>query len=451
MYLFDSIKLNTLDNYFKLSVLAMVLTLAIVGVYTTRGLYADGSFFLYNILLHKDFWAFDTAREFVQILNQTPVVWSINLGENDLNALIYWHSVGLIAVPLVIWFWAFSMHMRSNTFWVLVLAFSVSYQLSGFFAIGEYNLTYALVAYCWAVLNAKKVSCLSFIGLIVSSFILIRSYEAMLFLGLLLTFNAIVFWQRQKEILTNLKKALMLAVVLCFLLATVSSLWSVMNPRDAGNLQSATQLAWLLSNEQFVLICFVLVAYLLMQFCGESMRRGVFFLIALASILFLLVPAVWSTPAESYAFRSVSGIMLGFIFVVYSLGIGFNRLLVSSGYQSVLKTNGETYLLIFLFFMTMSIITLVSTIHFSRWLMVFEATVTQTADWTYIDNSQLYHPERLGYDWLWTNPTLSIVLRGDGKAGLMNSKAYDGWQPFEPTSMQGSNQLCDYHKSGPLH
>lgn len=48
----------------KQGVLVGVLCLALVGVFSARGLYADGAYFLFNILVGQSYWDFDWPRAF---------------------------------------------------------------------------------------------------------------------------------------------------------------------------------------------------------------------------------------------------------------------------------------------------------------------------------------------------------------------------------------------------
>ena len=104
----------------------------------------------------------------------------------DLNFLIRLHSLGLIAIPLGFWISALLLHIRKNSFWLLALAFAVSYLSSGFFAAGEYNITYAMTTFCAALILRRNISLTSAVVLVVIAIALMRSYEAMVFLGPLL-------------------------------------------------------------------------------------------------------------------------------------------------------------------------------------------------------------------------------------------------------------------------
>ena len=189
----------------KLFILFAMLGLGVTGIYAARGLYADGSFLLYAVLTIYGYFDFDKPRAYALIITQTPVVLAMTLGMKDLNFLIRLHSLGLIAIPLGLWISALLLHIRKNFFWLLALAFAVSYLSSGFFAAGEYNITYAMTAFCAAIILRKNIGLTGAATLVVTAIALTRSYEAMVFLGPLLFSIAIIREIKGKEIAPSLK------------------------------------------------------------------------------------------------------------------------------------------------------------------------------------------------------------------------------------------------------
>jgi len=125
------------ESIAKALVLFCVLLIAALGIYAAKGLYADGSFFLYNILLQKNYWDFDKPRAFVQIITQTPVVIGIKFGIKNITELIYLHSLGLVGIPVIIWVFALIQHLQSRHFWTLLVAFSATYLSSGFLQLAN--------------------------------------------------------------------------------------------------------------------------------------------------------------------------------------------------------------------------------------------------------------------------------------------------------------------------
>ena len=107
----------------------------------------------------------------------------IKLGIRDLSTLIYLHSFGLVGIPTIIWCLALFKQIKYQLFYTLLIAFSATYLSAGFFTIGEYNLTYALAAYCFSVLVQDKLTHFDSVLIIFAATVLMRPYEAMIFLG----------------------------------------------------------------------------------------------------------------------------------------------------------------------------------------------------------------------------------------------------------------------------
>lgn len=168
------------------AVLSFVLILGVSGVYAARGLHGDGAFYLLSILTQEKFISDEAARQHVLALTQFPAVWAMHLGCQDLKLLIRVHSIGLILLPIAFWFFALALQNGSNRFWLMLIAFSATYLSSGFHANGEYNLTYAMVALCASIILKKSISNWLALVMLVAAFALIRSYEAMVYLGPLL-------------------------------------------------------------------------------------------------------------------------------------------------------------------------------------------------------------------------------------------------------------------------
>jgi hypothetical protein len=116
-----------------------------------------------------------------------PLLTAMKFGVVDINRLIFFFDLGVITIPIFCWILALANQFKTDWFWVLVLAFSFVFFNSGFFSLGEYNLCYSLVALCFSILLKRDhISLEWLVILLVSSIILIRSYETMAFWGLCL-------------------------------------------------------------------------------------------------------------------------------------------------------------------------------------------------------------------------------------------------------------------------
>ena len=173
--------------HLKICVLAIIIGLGVSGVYVCRGLYADGSFHLYKVLVFYNVWG-DWPRLFADYLVQLPTFFFIKIRIRDLNILNLSYSFGLIAIPLGLWLLSLIISFKTPNFWLITLAFSASYLNSGFFSAGEYNLTYSATAFCFSIITSPRLDVMRLAAFLIVAGLLTRSYEAMAYLGPFLAF-----------------------------------------------------------------------------------------------------------------------------------------------------------------------------------------------------------------------------------------------------------------------
>ncbi len=432
----------------KAAVLLLVALLGILGIYAVRGLYADGSFFLFNILSQKSYWDFDKSRAFVQLITQTPVVLGIKFGAKDLTTLIYLHSLGLIGIPIIIWCLALFQHIKSEHFWTLLIAFSATYLSAGFFAIGEYNLTYALAAYCFSVLLKDKITHFDSALIILAALVLTRSYEAMVFLGpalFLFSASRLRGPQSNKIFLQNY---ILLALLFLFAFATTIATWSVLFPRDPANLAGAGSISHIIKSGHFIYLAGMISFFFLIQTTPKKLNY-LFFLVTIGSaIYFISDQEIWNSPSMNYGFRSMAGLILFSIFLVAYILDKNNKhglIKIAAAKNSAALTKSVSLLL----FLSLAFASATYSFEFSRWIKIFEFEANKASNWIHIDEVTALDGFYSRYNWAWTNPSLSVILRGDGRGGILNSKYYTGWQPFKPESMQ-ENPISYFSKTREL-
>lgn len=424
-------------------VLAMVVAIGVSGVFVARGLYADGALFLLNILEGRGYWDYDPARTFAQLVMQSPVVLALRLGVRDMGLLVPAHSFGLIALPLLVWLCTFLLAARTQLFWPMTLAFSVSYLTTGFFAIGEFNLVYASSALCCVLLLRAEFGIGAAVALVLCAFTLTRSYEAMVFLGPLLFVLSIRRLLDDETRKRPWRAVAIAAASFLFSAASALAAWSILNPRDPGNLAGATNFVRVIRSPHFAFVVLMLCAYGVLHLVRRPMHRAFPVLLAVvAAIVYLVNVRLWNTPQMHYAFRSVSGLLL---FAVLSMAIvPFFRVGRPKPASSVPFSCAVVALALFV---GLSIPVLVNSIRFSAWMHDFESAAVGVEHWIPIDETPAYHGGGLydGFSWPWANPALSLIVRGNNDAGVLNHSGYRGWQPFEPERMS-DNPLENYRK-----
>ncbi|WP_295466048.1 hypothetical protein [uncultured Pseudomonas sp.] len=423
------------DVLIKKTILIAILLIAAIDLYAVKGLYADGSFFLYNILSREAYWDFDHPRAFAQIVTQTPIIIGIKLNIKDITSLIYIYNFGVIGIPALVWLLALAQHLKSSHFWTLLIAFSATYLSSGFFAIGEYNLTYALSAYCFSTLIKGSLNRTDSILLILSAICLTRSYEAMIFIGpVLFALAAIKLNETAPSINTRSKLTLFFLLFLFSAAVTVSAS-SMLYPRDPANLAAAGNILSTIKNKQFIFLILLTTTYFINQIPLQQAKPLTILLFLATVILVITSQQPWNSPSMNYTFRSASGLILCYVFAA-TLAIDIYK-----KYRNYSLPQSKTKFTATISLIAFAPLYFVSTTHsidFSNWIKRFEIEAQAASGWSPIDEFKLLAPYN-GYNsfsWPWTNPSLSILLKGDSTGGILNSKAYIGWQPFTPEELQ---------------
>lgn len=429
------------------SALAIVLLLGVLGVVAARGLYADGSFFFITILKIKGFLSDDAPRAYAQIVTQIPLVAAIKLGVGDLNALIRLHSLGLIMAPIVFWMLALVIQFDKAYFGALLLAFSVTYLSSGFFAAGEYNVAYAMAAFCASLLCSERRDMPSCVALVATAFVLTCSYEALVFLGPVLAAMALYRYSAERRA-GHVARWFFLVAAVLFVIAACISLRSILFPRSLENSSSAMEISPQLKKNHSVYMALILIAYVVSSLADKKVviKAAVGISIVL-SLVYLASPSMWLVPGRSYAFRAVSGIymfvVLASIAAHFFLARRKARALAISPYSSAIAA---------IFFVTLCVPSYMKTLAYYGWAKRFEAAAIEAQSWVPVDQVFVDRKDRSTRDfaWGWTNPYLSIALRGNADAGVASASDYSRWELLKPE--QGMpNPIIDYRKTRRLY
>ena len=100
--------------------------------------------------------------------------------------------------------------------------------------------------------------------------------------------------------------------------------------------------------------------------------------------------------------------------------------------------------------MTLFIPFYVETFGFADWARKFESEALNQTGFVPISKTGIYDGRGLyGFDWGWTNPTLSILLRGNAGGGILDNNE-NGWKPFAPEELN-ENPLGEFEKRGRLY
>jgi hypothetical protein len=422
----------------KYAVLVSIAMVAVTGVYTARGLYSDGPFWLYQILIKNGFYIFDMHRAYAQILVQLPVVVALELGVKDLNNLIRIHSFGFIVVPIAFWFAALLIQFRTYLFWLLVAGFSVTFLRSSFFAAGEFNTTYGLIALCVALMFKQNCRILTSLMLVLTAAILTHSYESLSFFGMVLAVVAMTRLFIQNSDPWHFRIALSLSCIL-FLYASYVAIRSMLYQRQYDLNATVNLNAFAEFHLNYLIaMCFMLF----LVCCNISMlkKTSLVFVGLALSIIYAIYCKRWDATGISfgffsYAYRSMGAFMLaGFVGLAWLV-----RYAPSTIKRELFRIDLQHFCVLVCALFAVSVIPLTANSYgFFEWLKIFEKEAVTVIGLVPVDQTNIARNQSSvqGYNWPWTNSTLSVLLRGNAEGIITNSTTFIGWETFDPKTVE---------------
>ncbi len=289
----------------KTLVILVVLFVGAQGIYSMKSLYADGAYFFLKIITSGRFMLMP-ARELAGIATQLPLLLGLHIGVVEIDALARLFGFGLIGVPILLWTYALYIHRHSIFFWFFVLAFTWFYLLSGFFAIGEYNVAYALVAAAAAILLVPTITLGEGIVLCTVAFIGTRSYELMVVAGPLLALGCLGRLRVDGSRIGVGARWLIGFSAGLFVLGAVFALVSILNPRDSATFAGATRGPALLFSSQILYVSSLTFLALVASLNRRPRWLGTF-LVGIGAVLataYLADDALRVYPSFSYSLRT---------------------------------------------------------------------------------------------------------------------------------------------------
>lgn len=413
----------TAERFLKLASLATIVLIGATGVYAARGIFADGAYFLVEMLPRAGLYIFDHPRAYVQLLMQAPVAIAIWNGVLDLNSLIRWHSFGSVGMPLVFWLGALVLHYKSRLFWFFLMAFTVTYLRSNFFAAGEFSIAYSMTAFCAAVLLCQKISHSQVVTMVLLAIVLTHSYEVTLISGLFLAVLTVIRLHKVPTDRRSVRALLLLSLVIFLISVYVggrSALFErAYNSKSAANLGALTEIH---------ILYLAAMPVLLTLLCSDYARRIRALLLAgilLTALLYVIYVFRWdhtniSFGFFSYAYRTLCCfLLLGVLSVATVLRFWPNL------FKAPLTPTGATrYLAVgaTAFFATMAGLMLYHTHGYYKWAQRFEQKAVSLKTNTTLNQTGINpdHSFTFGYSWGWGNPSFSILLRGNAEAMVLN-------------------------------
>jgi hypothetical protein len=357
------------------------------------------------------------------VITKGPTVLAIRCGVHDLVVLRALYSTWIVACPLLVWAAALWSLRRDALYWPFVALFCAIYFTTSFFAIGEYNLCFALSAYCFAVLVRSLPDATSArAALLIAALALSLCYPATLLSGSLLAMLAATTPAERGD--RGASRGYRAVLVAALVASAATAAWEVIAPRDPGQFARARETDALFHDAQLWCTVLYLVAMTAM-FAARTMRVRVALAIACGVLLVGMSIDTHRFPAMHYEVRLFAAVVLA------AAGVGlwaWRRWLPARDTTPLVAAAGIALLA------TVAAFDVALSLDYARYLDDFRAAVNCRAGVVSYEDSGLADvPGDARFGWRWTYPVTSLVLRdGPGKAIIANPKSYRGWQPFDP-------------------
>jgi hypothetical protein len=398
------------------------------------------------------FYMFDSHRAYVQVIVQAPVAFAIWLGEHDLNTLIRLHSFGLICVPLLFWLAALGLQFKNDLFWLFLVAVTVSYLRSNFFALGEYNAAYGMTAFCTSILLLKRINPPQALALLLTAIVLMRSYELTIFLGVFLTI--LVTLRLIKVPVDSCSvRVLLIAALLIFIAAAYFGGRSALFERSYDGKSVANLSALKEIHLMYLIVMPTLIALVATRF-PQRIRTLVAVGCAMIAICYVAYAFRWDHTNISYGFLSYAyrTLCCFLLMGVLTLAIVFRfwpHFFKTTASEKLV--NGHLAVSAFIFFGTMASLLLYHTQGYYKWAQRFEREVVSLTDSLPINKTKINSNQGMiqGYNWGWGNPSLSILLRGNAEAMVLNHSDNRGtnepsvYENIKPEGANASNKKLE--------
>ncbi len=426
--------------------IGLIWGLALWHSWESRGLFVDGSAFLVQIARREWFFDFYEPRLFAMVVGQAPIMTAIFLGVTDLHLLARLLSIGLFALPTALYHLALVRVKDDPVLLAAVIAaIGVVFMTTSFFIVGEYNTAYAIaVLVAVRLATAERLTVLDGLFLLVISVLAVRTYEAMIYLGPILSGMVLhVVWRAPRR--PRLATALYLSSAVAFIAGMVVAIESLARPYSVEHLDETLETAanfW--QNLQFDLALAAVLAIVVWGLVRPSdllsakpyRWAGVcLLLLALSPLMDLSNTLVRPIAKSQYVARTAAGLVIATIVVFiwcYAL-ILRDRL---PAFLVLQRPEAARRFLVFALLVAVAI--LPSDIYLTRtWSAYLDTvrTVVRTHDGViaFEESPLAKHP----YDLLveaWILPSQSLALRGKHGDGIIAPpKGFGAWQPFPPS------------------
>jgi hypothetical protein len=378
-------------------------------------------------------------------VGQAPIMTAIFLGVTDLHLLARLLSLGLFALPTALYHLAL-VRVKDDAVLLaaVIAAIAVVFMTTSFFIVGEYNTAYAIaILVAVRLVTAERLTWVDGLFLAVIGFLAIRTYEAMLYLGPLL--SAMVLWAIWRAPSRPwLPTTLHLVSIAGFIAGMFVAIGSLTRPYSVEHLDETIETArnfW--QNMQFDLVvaaALVVVVWALLRPRDLALTKPYrwaavcLVILALSPLLMLGDVVVRPLAKSQYVARTAAGLIIASI-VVFIWAYASNLRGKLPAFVVLGTPEAARRFLIFALLMLLAV--LPSDISLTQtWVSYLDAMRTTVRDHdgviAFEDSPLSKHP----YDLLveaWILPSQSLALRAKRGDGIVAPpRDFGAWQPFPP-------------------
>ena len=425
--------------------ICLIWALALWHSWASRGLFVDGSAFLVQIVRREWFFDFYDPRLFAMIVAQIPVMTAVILGVTDFHLLAQLLSLGLFGLPTGLYHLALHRAKGDPVLLATVIAaIAVVFMTTSFFIVGEYNSAYAIaILTAVRLATARRLTLGDGIVLALVSALAIRTYEAMIYLGPLLT--AMILWKlRRTEPRPVVPMMLYLLSAAFFLRGMTVAIHSVVYPYSQEHLDETWQAAlnfW--QNFQFDLMfvaTLIVVVWAMVRpidlLRSRPYRWAVGFLVvlALSPLLAFGDNLVRPLAKSQYVARSMGGLVIAaMVIFIWAYGAPVHQKLKALVLLHTADAGRR-----FLGFACLMLLAVVPSdiLLTTGWISYLDAVRTtvmrQGGIIAFEDTPLSYRPHILFVE-NWVLSSQSLALRSKQSDGIIvPPRGFNSWVPFPP-------------------
>lgn len=422
-----------------------------LSAWELRALHADGANYLLHMLETGDFAFFEPARAAVHFLQQFLVVGALKAGVDDISALTVLYGLAMQWVPVVLTAVCYVIAPAGDKrFTVFPLINFLAGALAAMFSAVTENPV--AVAYFWPVFFLILFRCGrtgALLLTLIAAIPLVVMGEAQAVLGPLLLVAAV--WRAVHE-RSPLRRWLLWLLSGWIVVVMLIQVGHIVDPRAPENrdglLQDLLAFRWLVNgdrefNTPALLGLLAIAAFPLLWLAGRIEVRAVRASVVASIVLGFTVTALWAVLAPVVTDHLVDPAMqfrgrYHSVFVTLLLGV---VLLASLIYPQVTRAWSLRVNLVIVGVLGIgSLGWHAAGIHqWSRYIDDYRSMLTTQrglVPWNTALDTLAPHAKRRfqKMSWVWTNPTMSIVLAPRGKAvAIVDNPDHIGWEPFDPS------------------